>query len=121
MPSSAWKQDLANHVIAALSASPPVLETRELTKRFRRTVEVRALNVSIPSVGTTALPGPNGTGKSTLLKLCIGFERPTAGSLSVLGIDPVRQRKEALMQIGFFPKAPPPPRYMPIQAHLQLA
>ena len=98
-----------------------MLETRELTKRYRRTVAVRSLTVSIPPGGTTALLGPNGAGKSTLLKLCVGFERPTTGQLSVLGIDPVRHRKDALQHIGYVPQAPSLYRDMPIEAHLRLS
>jgi len=106
---------------AARPPAAPVLETRELTKRYRRTVAVRSLTVSIPVGGTTALLGPNGAGKSTLLKLCVGFERPTTGTLSVLGIDPVRHRKDALQQIGYVPQAPSLYRDMPIEAHLRLS
>ena len=99
----------------------PVLETRGLTKRYRRTVAVRDLSISIPAGGITALLGPNGAGKSTLLKLCIGFERPTSGHLSVMGIDPVRHRRDALSVLGYVPQAPSLYRDMRIDDHLRLA
>jgi ABC-2 type transport system ATP-binding protein len=102
-------------------SSGPVLETRELTKRYRRTVVVRALSISIPAGGITALLGPNGAGKSTLLKLCVGFERPTSGGLTVMGIDPVRRRRDALSVLGYVPQAPSLYRDMRIDAHLRLA
>jgi ABC-2 type transport system ATP-binding protein len=108
-------------VYGAAVTAGPLLETHALTKRYRRTVAVRDLTLSIPYGGTTALLGPNGAGKSTLMKLCIGFERPTAGALSVLGVDPVRRRKQALQQIGYVPQAPSLYRDMPVAAHLQLA
>jgi ABC-2 type transport system ATP-binding protein len=98
-----------------------VLETRGLTKRYRRAVALRDLSVSVPEGGITALVGPNGSGKSTLLKLCVGFERPTAGSLAVVGIDPVRRRRDAVRQIGYVPQSPSLYRDMPIGSHLQLA
>ncbi|MEO5704365.1 MAG: ATP-binding cassette domain-containing protein, partial [Candidatus Limnocylindrales bacterium] len=97
-----------------------VIETRELTKRYRRTVAVRALSVAIPAGGITALLGPNGAGKSTLLKLCIGFERQTSGHLSVMGIDPVRRRRDALAVLGYVPQAPSLYRDMSIEGHLRL-
>jgi ABC-2 type transport system ATP-binding protein len=100
--------------------SGPLLETQGLTKRYRRTVAVRDLSVSIPVGGITALLGPNGAGKSTLLKMCIGFERPTAGRLSVLGIDPVRRRKDALNVLGYVPQAPSLYRDMSVEDHLRL-
>ena len=102
-------------------ASGSVIETQELTKRYRRTVAVRSLSVSIPAGGITALLGPNGAGKSTLLKLCIGFERPTSGHLSVMGIDPVRRRRAALSVVGYVPQSPSLYRDMRIDAHLRLA
>jgi ABC-2 type transport system ATP-binding protein len=98
-----------------------VLETSGLTKRYRRTVAVRDLTVSIPAGGITALLGPNGAGKSTLLKLCVGFERPTRGGLSVLGIDPVRRRSHAVQRIGYVPQSPSLYRDMSVDAHLRLA
>jgi ABC-2 type transport system ATP-binding protein len=111
----------ARTVYGAAVAGPALLETVALTKRYRRTVALRELSVSIPVGGTTALLGPNGAGKSTLLKMCVGFERPTTGRLSVLGIDPTRRRSEALEHLGYVPQAPSLYRDMPIEAHLRLA
>jgi ABC-2 type transport system ATP-binding protein len=102
-------------------ADGAVLETNELTKRYRRTVALRDLSVSIPSGGITALLGPNGAGKSTLLKLCVGFERPSRGTLAVVGVDPVRRRAAAVRQIGYVPQSPSLYRDMSIEAHLRLA
>jgi len=99
----------------------PVLETSALTKRYRRTVAVRELSIAIPAGGITALLGPNGAGKSTLLKLCIGFERPTSGQLRVMGIDPVRRRRDALAMLGYVPQSPSLYRDMRIDDHLRLS
>ena len=99
----------------------PVLETHGLTKRYRRTVAVRDLSIAIPAGGVTALLGPNGAGKSTLLKLCIGFERPSAGRLSVFGIDPVRRRRDAVAMLGYVPQAPSLYRDMRVEDHLGLS
>lgn len=48
----------------------------------------------------TALVGPNGAGKSTVLKLILGLERPSAGSISVLGRSP----RAARPLIGYVPQ-----------------
>lgn len=98
-----------------------VIETFALTKRYRRTVALRELSVAIPEGGFTALLGPNGAGKSTLMKVCIGFERPTAGRVSVLGVDPVRRRADAVRRVGYVPQLPSLYRDMTIEAHLALA
>jgi ABC-2 type transport system ATP-binding protein len=99
----------------------PVIETAGLTKRYRRTVALRDLTAAIPAGGLTALLGPNGAGKSTLLKLCLGFERPTAGSLRVMGVDPVRHRADAVRRIGYVPQAPSLYRDMSMDDHIALA
>ena len=91
-----------------------LITTTGLTKRYRRTL-------ALPAGGVTALVGPNGAGKSTLLKLCIGFERPTRGSLRVLGVDPVRDRAGAVARVGYVPQAPSLYRELSAADHLQLA
>jgi ABC-2 type transport system ATP-binding protein len=101
--------------------SAPILETEALTKRYRRTVAVRDLTISVPEGGVTALLGPNGAGKSTLLKMCVGFERPSRGQLRVLGVDPTRRRAAALRGIGYVPQSPSLYRDMPVESHLRLA
>ncbi|MFN8522138.1 MAG: metal ABC transporter ATP-binding protein [Chloroflexota bacterium] len=58
------------------------------------------VTVSVPSGSMVALIGPNGSGKSTLLKVLLGLLRPTAGSVAVLGGDPVRTRS----RIGYVPQ-----------------
>jgi len=92
-----------------------------LTKRYRRRVALKGISLEIPDGGVTALVGPNGAGKSTLLKLCIGFERPSAGRLEVNGVDPVRHRSRAVASIGFVPQTPALYRDLTIADHLDLA
>ena len=48
-----------------------------------------------------AFVGPNGSGKSTLLKLINGLTRPTAGRVTVGGIDVARRPKEVRRRVGF--------------------
>jgi ABC-2 type transport system ATP-binding protein len=98
-----------------------MIRTEALTKRYRRRVALRGITLEIPDGGVTALVGPNGAGKSTLLKLCIGFERPSAGRLEVNGIDPVRHRSKAVASIGFVPQTPSLYRDLTIADHVDLA
>lgn len=98
-----------------------MITTSGLTKRYKRTTALRDLTVTIPEGGITAVMGPNGAGKSTLLKMCIGFERPTAGRLEVLGIDPTRHRDRAVAAIGYVPQTPSLYREITAEDHLQLA
>jgi ABC-type Mn2+/Zn2+ transport system ATPase subunit len=63
--------------------------TNGLTVTFdgRRALEDVTVEIPVPSV--TAIIGPNGAGKSVFLKSLIGSIRPSSGSISVLGFDPV--------------------------------
>ncbi len=84
------------------------LETRELTKRYRRgrTPALESVTLAVPRGAFVALVGPNGAGKSTLIRTFLGFERPTAGSAHVLGIDVRRDTPRALAQLGYVGQAP---------------
>ncbi len=69
----------------------------------RKKVEVRALkgiDFSIESGELVGFLGPNGAGKSTTLKILTGVLHPTAGSASVMGYVPWKQRKRYVAQIG---------------------
>jgi type IV secretory pathway protease TraF len=84
-----------------------VLEARGLAKRYRRGVwALQAIDLAIPQGGITALVGPNAAGKSTLIKTWVGFEKPTRGSATVMGIDPWRHRSQSLAHVGYVPQSP---------------
>jgi ABC-2 type transport system ATP-binding protein len=82
------------------------LETIGLGKRYGlRRWALRDLDITVEQGTITALVGPNGSGKSTLLRAWVGFERPTAGRLRIHGVDPVRQRGQAIALAGYVPAA----------------
>ena len=56
-----------------------VIETRGLTKRYRRVTALSDCSVTVPEGRICALVGPNGAGKTTLLRLLAGLARPTSG------------------------------------------
>src|ERR1700726_4709099 len=65
------------------------LQVQGLTKRFDR-LAVDNLDLTIRTGEFYALLGPNGAGKTTTLRMVAGLLRPDAGSISVLGIDALR-------------------------------
>ena len=97
------------------------IEAHDLSKRYRRTWALRHIDAAIPEGSITALVGPNGAGKSTLLKACIAFERPTNGSVLVLGVNPWRERGRALALVGYVPQVPTLYRDLSVAGHLDLA
>jgi ABC-2 type transport system ATP-binding protein len=106
------------------SQSP--IRARGLSKRYggrtpRDTWALRELNLEVPQGSITALVGPNGAGKTTLMKVCTAFERPTAGSVEVDGVDPWKQRGRALDGIGYVPQKPALYRGLTVKEHLDLA
>ncbi|MFD4634634.1 ABC transporter ATP-binding protein [Streptomyces sp. NPDC058284] len=65
-----------------------------LTKRFGRgRYALRDCTFRLPAGRVCALVGPNGAGKSTLLTLAAGLDRPTEGTISVLGTGPAKARE----------------------------
>ena len=99
----------------------PVLEARDLAKRYGRVWALSGIDVEIPAGGITALVGPNAAGKSTLIKTWVGFERPTRGSVRVAGIDPWGDRAGALDHVGYVPQSPALYDGLTVEDHLDLA
>ena len=62
-----------------------MIEANELTKRYGRTTAVDQLSFTVRPGHVTGFLGPNGAGKSTTLRLILGLNRPTAGSVTVAG------------------------------------
>jgi ABC-2 type transport system ATP-binding protein len=98
-----------------------VLTAVGLSKRYRRIEALRDVDLGIPAGSVTALVGPNGAGKSTLIRTWIGFERPTAGRVTVLGVDPWRRRAEAIAHLGYVPQSASLYRDLTVDDHLALA
>ena len=63
--------------------------TNGLTVGFDGNVALQDVTVEIPVPSVTVIIGPNGAGKSVFLRSLIGSIKPSSGSISVLGVDPV--------------------------------
>ncbi|MER6942781.1 ABC transporter ATP-binding protein [Nonomuraea sp. NPDC000554] len=68
-----------------------MIETVNLRKQFGAKVAVDGLNLAIPNGRVTGLLGLNGAGKTTTIKILATLLRQTSGSVSVGGLDPIRQ------------------------------
>ncbi|HEX6451060.1 MAG TPA: ABC transporter ATP-binding protein [Trebonia sp.] len=96
-----------------------VVETRGLTKRYRRVTALNDCTVAVPEGRISALIGPNGAGKTTLLRLLAGLASPTGGTASVLGGAP-RQDPTFLAKVGFLAQEIPLYRRFTAEDHIRI-
>jgi ABC-2 type transport system ATP-binding protein len=100
----------------------PAVEIRDLVKRYGHTTAVDGLSLSAARGTVTAVLGPNGAGKTTTIEICEGYRRPDAGTVAVLGQDPVadarslRPRVGVMLQSGGIPPAARPGEYLAVLA-----
>jgi len=67
-------------------------------------VALDAVTATVPIGGITGLVGPDGAGKTTLMRLMAGLLLPGQGSLRVLGLDPTASGDELRAQLGYMPQ-----------------
>ena len=82
-----------------------VIEARGLTKIYGRHRVVDSIDFGIRRGEIFGLLGPNGAGKTTTILMMLGLTEASAGSVDVLGFDPVRQPLEVKRRIGYLPDA----------------
>ena len=83
-----------------------VVETKDLTKRYRENLAVNALNLTVQEGEVFGFLGPNGAGKTTTILMLLGLTEPTSGAVSVCGFDPARQSLEVKRRVGYLPESP---------------
>src|SRR4051795_7504211 len=79
----------------------PIIETRDLTRRFGTLTAVDRLNLSVAQGEIFGLVGPDGAGKTTTLRMLCGLMDPSAGRATVGGHDVARQSQAVKDQIGY--------------------
>jgi lantibiotic transport system ATP-binding protein len=90
----------------APAARPPAIVTRGLTKHFGGHAAVDGIDLEVPVGAVYGFLGPNGSGKTTTIRMLLGLVRPTAGSISLMG-QPVPERVvEALPRVGALVEGP---------------
>lgn len=79
---------------------------RNVMKQFptQSTPAISSLNITISPGYVTGLVGPDGAGKTTLMRMLAGLLVPTQGDISVAGFDPVRQQAQLRQVIGYMPQ-----------------
>ena len=81
-----------------------VISTKGLAKRFGRLRAVEDLELEVPRGSAFGLLGPNGSGKTTTIRVLLGLLKPSAGSSAVLGMDPRRKGAAIRRRTGYVPE-----------------
>jgi ABC-2 type transport system ATP-binding protein len=76
-----------------------MIEVRGLTKRYGRTLAVDDLSFTVQPGVVTGFLGPNGAGKTTTMRLILGLDQPSAGTVTVDG-RPHRQAVSPMREVG---------------------
>lgn len=82
------------------------IEASGLTKRFGDVLAVDELDLDISQGSVYGFLGPNGSGKTTAIRMLTSLTKPTAGDAWIMRVD-VHQRNELIDLIGYLPEEPP--------------
>ena len=83
-----------------------MIELKDLTKRYGRTLAVDRLNLSLHQGEIFGFIGPNGAGKTTTIRMMGGILAPTEGVITIDGFSMKDHPEEAKRRIGFIPDRP---------------
>src|SRR5438105_6360030 len=86
-----------------MSPGQPVVETKELTKKYGEFVALDQLTLAIERGQILGFVGPNGAGKTTTIKILVGLARPTSGSARIAGVDCVASARQIKRLVGYMP------------------
>ena len=102
------------------TATANLIEAKDLTLRYGRSkVALERASFTIPKGRVVGLLGHNGAGKTSLMKALVGL-LPGEGELSVLGLDPRRQRGALLEQLCYIPDVAVLPRWAKVSELMTL-
>jgi ABC-2 type transport system ATP-binding protein len=99
-----------------VEASPVV--TSGLTKRFRRQIAVDRIDLEVPAGAVYGFLGPNGSGKTTTIRMLLGLISPTAGQISLLGSWMPSAARTVLRRVGSLVEGPAFHPYLSGRANL---
>lgn len=94
------------------------IETHDLTKRFRSQLAVDGLGLAVPRGSVFGFLGPNGSGKTTTIRMLLGLVAATAGDARVLGAEMPRNVDTVLPRVGALVEGPAFSPYLSGEANL---
>ncbi len=97
----------------------PLIQAQGLTLRYGRKTALNNISFTIPKGRVVGLLGHNGAGKTTLMKALVGLQQGE-GQLSVLGLNPMKQRVQLLESLAYIPDVAILPRWAKVAELIEL-
>lgn len=94
-------RSLSSHLGTTLDE---IILTKELTKRFGDVLALNRVNLQVEKGEIFGLLGPNGSGKTTMVRILCGLMAPTKGMAVVVGFDVSSQPEQVKANIGYMPQ-----------------
>jgi ABC-2 type transport system ATP-binding protein len=95
-----------------------IIEVKGLTKTYGDVTAVNNVSFSIQKGELFGLLGPNGSGKTTMIKCLTGQLKPTAGTIRVMGVDAVAEPVKVRSLVGITPEQETPPSFLTAEEYL---
>jgi len=86
--------------------STAVIDFANATKDYGSLKRIGPVSFSVNQGEVVGFLGPNGSGKTTCIRLLLGLMKPSSGTVRVRGLDPVSQHVNALKKVGYSPELP---------------
>ena len=96
-----------------------MIEVQHLTKRYGDLTAVSDISFDVASGQILGFLGPNGSGKTTTMRVITGFMPASSGTVKVAGFDIFDESFEARKRIGYLPESPPLYNDMTVAAYLR--
>lgn len=98
-----------------------LIEIENLVKRYGNNEVLRGINLKINKGEILGFLGPNGAGKSTTMNIITGYIGASEGTVTIDGIDILKEPKKAKKKIGYLPEIPPLYLDMTVEEYLKFA
>src|SRR5229473_1727151 len=100
------RRQMLNENIETTHQSDCIISTSRLTKAFGKLVAVNDLHLEVMQGDVFGFLGPNGSGKTTTIRMLLGLIRPTAGRVVMFGMDNAYQLPAILQRVGAIVETP---------------
>src|SRR5579863_2755196 len=100
------RRQILNEESETAHQSDCIISTSRLTKAFGKLVAVNDLHLEVMHGDVFGFLGPNGSGKTTTIRMLLGLIRPTAGRAILFGMDNADQLSAILQRVGAIVETP---------------